>query len=602
MEKRTLYAVILSVIVITIGFTVQNLLYPPEPVPATAPATPAPQPGAPAADPQATPGPATDAPRPAPTFADGTVRAVPQEGISRQTRVFQNDVLRVTFTPEGGAVQSFELLEHLERGNPVEMAVTGSAADQNGFLLKFGGPDAPPVTDLFTFRRTDNPNVIEFYRDFYFSGRPEAPFRVVRRYVFQPGEYLFELQTTIENSVNEFIALDSNGIAYTITTAPQIGPSFTQLDGRQEFRRFLTHTGGRRRTVNVSSGSSQQVADRVDWAAIAGKYFVLIAVPGAADYRVTFSTVPAPGVPEAHRISVSRPVIRSARNTDTVRFFVGPKTPAHLERYNSANDNAFRTQNLNLDAAMETRMLLGWLENILKFALNAISRVVPNYGIAIIVLTLIVKLLLWPLTHKSYESTARMQSLSPKIQELREKHPDNPQKMNAEMAALYKKEGVNPLGGCLPMLLQFPFFIAMFGLFNNHFELRGASFIPGWIDDLSAPESIWNFGDFTLPFLGWNDLRLLPIVFVGTQILSSKLMQQPQANASQMKMMTYMMPIVFFFVLYNMPSGLLVYWIVTNVLTVGQQYYNNKIKKPAPAPVAAPAARASAAKKRSTKR
>ena len=213
--------------------------------------------------------------------------------------------------------------------------------------------------------------------------------------------------------------------------------------------------------------------------------------------------------------------------------------------------------------------------------MEQIHRFVPNYGIAIIILTILVKVALWPLTHKSYESTGKMQTLNPKIQEIREKYKDNPQKMNEAMANLYKKEGVNPLGGCLPLALQFPFFIAMFGVFNNHFDLRGATFIPGWITDLSAPESVLNFGSFTVPFLGWNDLRLLPIIFDASQLLSSKLMQNPAAGSSagQMKMMQYGMPIMFFFILYNMPSGLLVYWIFSNFLTVGQQYFISQRRK-----------------------
>ncbi len=582
MDKRTFYAVILSIIVITIGFTVQNMLYPPEPPPeAPVAEAPAPDPVAPD-QPDAPEAPARP---PEPGIAEGEIRAVPRDGISREQRVYQNDLIRVTFTPEGGSVTSFQLLDHRDGGDPVDMVKTG-APGQTAFNLRFGGIDSPEITDLFQYRPTDNRHVVEFYRDFSIGGREDTPFRVVRRYVFHPDEYMFELQTVLENSVNEFIPLDFNGLAYTIATGPQIGPEFSELDGRQEFRRYLTYSDGRRRNVNVSSGSIEILADRVNWAAIAGKYFTLIAVPGAADYRVAFSAEPVEGLQDTSRIYVSRPIIRSSRNTDTLRFYAGPKTPAHLARYNSASDNAFRTQNLDLDEAVEGRFLLGWLENILKFALNAIYQVVPNYGIAIIILTIIVKVLMWPLTHKSFESTARMQTLAPKLQELRQKYKDNPQKMNAETAALYKKEGINPLGGCLPMLLQFPFFIAMFGLFNNHFDLRGASFISGWIDDLSAPESIWNFGDFTLPFLGWNDLRLLPIIFVGTQLLSSKFMQSPQAQAGQMKMMTYMLPVVFFFVLYNMPSGLLVYWILTNVLTVGQQVYNTKFKKQ-DAPVAA---------------
>jgi YidC/Oxa1 family membrane protein insertase len=211
-------------------------------------------------------------------------------------------------------------------------------------------------------------------------------------------------------------------------------------------------------------------------------------------------------------------------------------------------------------------------------------RVVPNYGVAIIILTIIVKGALWPLTRKSYESNARMQAVQPKMAEIKEKFKDNQQKQNEEMAKLYKKEGVNPLGGCLPLLAQFPFFLAMYGLFNNHFDLRGATFIPGWISDLSAPDVIIGFGDFTIPLIGWTAIRGLPIIFVATQLLSTKLTQTPSATQSsgQMKFMQLGLPVIFFFILYNVPSGLLVYWIFSNILTVGQQYYYNKVKKQAP--------------------
>jgi YidC/Oxa1 family membrane protein insertase len=167
-----------------------------------------------------------------------------------------------------------------------------------------------------------------------------------------------------------------------------------------------------------------------------------------------------------------------------------------------------------------------------------------------------------------------MQALNPQITELKAKYKDNPTKMNQEMSQLYKKEKVNPLGGCLPLLLQMPIFISLYQLLNKHFELRGAVFLPGWISDLSAPESIFTL-PFTIPLLGWTAVRLLPFLFVGTQLISSKLMQTPggAAQGGQMKMMTYMMPIFFFFILYDAPSGLLLYWTVTNLLTAVQQGY-----------------------------
>jgi YidC/Oxa1 family membrane protein insertase len=211
----------------------------------------------------------------------------------------------------------------------------------------------------------------------------------------------------------------------------------------------------------------------------------------------------------------------------------------------------------------------------------------------------VVKLALFPLTRKSSESTLRMQALAPKIKELQEKYKDNKQKMNTEMAEFYKKEGYNPLAGCLPMLIQLPIFFAMYNLFSNHFDLRGAMFIPGWIPDLSLPESIFNFSPSRLPLLGWSDIRLLPFLYVGSQLLYGKVTQTPdQKGNTQMKMMLYVMPIVFFFILYDMPSGLLVYWIMSNLLTMVQQIIINKYiaakkaamkeQEPEPVPVIAP--------------
>jgi YidC/Oxa1 family membrane protein insertase len=224
-------------------------------------------------------------------------------------------------------------------------------------------------------------------------------------------------------------------------------------------------------------------------------------------------------------------------------------------------------------------------------------KLIPNYGVAIILLTLVVKIVFFPLTRKSSESTLRMQAVAPKIKEIQEKYKGNPQKMNAEMAELYKKEGYNPVSGCLPMPLQLPIFFAMYSLFNNHFDLRGAGFIPGWIPDLSLPEAIWNFPEgVRLPLLGWTALRLLPFIYVGSQLLYGKATQTPdQKNNTQMKMMLYVLPIVFFFILYDMPSGLLIYWIFSNLLTMVQQLVINKYLAPKRAAAAAKAAEEAAA-------
>jgi YidC/Oxa1 family membrane protein insertase len=168
-----------------------------------------------------------------------------------------------------------------------------------------------------------------------------------------------------------------------------------------------------------------------------------------------------------------------------------------------------------------------------------------------------------------------MAQLQPQIEELRNKFKGKPERLNQATMELYKREKVNPIGGCLPMLLQMPIFFALYTVLMEHFDLRGAAFIVPWISDLSAPERFLPLG-FELPLLGWSDLRLLPFLMLGTTFLQTKIMPTAQTgSANQMRMITYAMPVVFFFILYNLASGLVLYWTVQNILTVVQQLYIN---------------------------
>jgi YidC/Oxa1 family membrane protein insertase len=244
--------------------------------------------------------------------------------------------------------------------------------------------------------------------------------------------------------------------------------------------------------------------------------------------------------------------------------------------YNDASQNGFGLSDLHLEKALDSSSWLGWLEAILKWLLQFFYSLIPNYGVAIILLTILIKVILQPFSKKSMESTSKMQALNPQMEELKAKYKDNPTKLNQEMSELYKREKINPLGGCLPMLFQFPIFIALYGLFNKHFELRGAMFIPGWITDLSLPESIINFAPLSLPVIGSN-IRLLPILYGASMILSFKISQAGnQQGGMSGKFMMYGMPIMFFFILYNAPSGLLLYWMVMNFISIGQQVFVNK--------------------------
>ena len=605
MDKRTLLAIVLSMVVMIGFFVIQSLLFPP-PKPAAVPAGQAvsqqsPVNAAPAgtsavgSSPQENQG--TTEPVPAPDSGLSGAPDVTGETVPLQQVVVETDLIRVVLTNAGGNIVSFQLKEHKDLDEPVEMIFAGNAGPQ-AFAVAFGNLDdvmakkIKPEDCNFRVKRISD-YIVEFSQDF--NTPSGGNFTLIKRYEFKPGEYMFELNIALDGgySVSSF---NFQGAAYTLIFGPQIGPKFAKLDQRYEYRRYLTYKG-KLKTEKVTEKEPTVISSQPNWAAIAGKYFTFIALPYASQYDLAFSAQPESGLPNASRLFISRTASGGSRIEDKYHFYLGPKNQETLTVYDRG-DNGFKLRDTGLIEVANTRGFLAPLEKALKWLLMLFHNIVPNYGVCIILLTLLVKVVFFPLTKKGSESTLRMQALSPKIKELQTQYKDNPQKMNAAMADLYKKEGYNPLSGCLPMLIQIPIFFAMYNLFNNHFDLRGAEFIPGWIPDLSRPEAIYNFPDnFRLPILGWTALRLLPFIYVGSQLLYGKVTQTPdQQGNSQMKIMLYAMPIVFFFILYDVPSGLLLYWIMSNLLTLVQQLSINKYlarKKAAaaaeaPAPVIAP--------------
>lgn len=595
MDKRTLLAVVLSVVVISLGFFLQSVLFPAKPtpqtatVPQTAASTPTSQSSHGTTETLNQPGPAGQtAPTTTPGPAITHVVASPTDaqGLAPETYNLKTDVFDATFSNEGGNLTSLELLQQLENGKPLQMIFSGTSGI-SAFGIGFGGPAAPYTKALFHFQKINN-TTYQFSRDFLAPPTPGSsqpasgvPFKLIKTYTFHPNSYMLELKVTIENSINEYPNLNNQGYAYTLELGPQIGPPFETLGGRGDYRNYYTYTEGKGTTVKVPAHGEKSLTKPVNWAAIVGKYFTAIGIPDATRYTITYSTKQIAGVPDTSELFFSRPPIHSSRTSDLFQFYVGPKITATLAKYDDASKNPFGASGLHLESVIQQSAILGWLEDILKFFLQLFYSLIPNWGVAIILLVVLIKIVLYPFTRKSYESTSKMQALSPKINDLREKYKSNPQKLNQEMAALYKKEGVSPLGGCLPLLLQMPVFFALYYLLNSDFALRGAVFIPGWITDLSQPESILHL-PFTVPIVNWTDIRLLPIIYVGSQLISSRLMQTPDASVNKnMKMITYLMPVMFFFILYNAPSGLLLYWTVMNILTVAQQMYMNRHRRAA---------------------
>jgi YidC/Oxa1 family membrane protein insertase len=573
MDRNTILAIILSVVVITVGLSIQGALF-----------SPAQQQEPPVAEAVVESG--APAPILAPSslaynsYEAGSFAPVGQGGSSERF-TYETGVFLIEFDPVGAGIASMRLKDHLDNGVPVELIFNDGSAPP-AFSLYPGDDTSHPIDALFSYKVEGN--TVEFWQTFAMIGEDGQPseqqFTLSKTYRFGSSDYLFELAIEFKNSQNKAIPLNYNQMAYTLAFEPQIGPEFHEVpDGRYTYRRFYVEQNGKKSTPKLKDGS-YTVTDTIAWSALASKYFSLIAIPEQTRYTLTLSEEKGGSIPLQSRMYFSRPAFKTAEGKDVFRFYAGPQLKNHMTIYNNAADNSFGLSALHLEKALDSSSWLGWLESILKWLLQFFYGLIPNYGVAIILLTILIKVVLQPFSKKSMESASKMQALNPQMEELRAKYKDNPTKLNQEMGELYKRENINPLGGCLPMLFQFPIFIALYGLLNKHFELRGAMFIPGWITDLSLPESIINFAPASIPFIG-SDIRLLPLLYGASMIFSFKITQAGggQQAGSSGKIMMYGMPIMFFFIMYNAPSGLLLYWMVMNLISIGQQMYMNEKRK-----------------------
>jgi YidC/Oxa1 family membrane protein insertase len=210
----------------------------------------------------------------------------------------------------------------------------------------------------------------------------------------------------------------------------------------------------------------------------------------------------------------------------------------------------------------------------LYFLLQFFNKYVQNYGISIIILTILIKILFWPLTHKSYVSMKEMQKIQPLMAKIRDRYKDDREQMQREMMNLYKTYKVNPMGGCLPMLIQIPVFFALYKILSIAIELRQAPFML-WIDDLSQPDRLFNF-PFSIPFMSAPAGIPVLTLLMGASMFLQQKMSPPPGDPAQAKMMMFL-PILFTVMFINFPSGLVLYWLVNNVISIGQQYRIKKI-------------------------
>ena len=311
-------------------------------------------------------------------------------------------------------------------------------------------------------------------------------------------------------------------------------------------------------------GEEDAVKGNFEWLSYEDNYFISAIVPNSPTQGVFTGKKLSSGILEGKFLPSPLVLAPSTQVTSPYQLYLGPKDLGILKSFGK-----------NLDRAIN----FGWTDIIAKpllYVLRFFDQYIHNYGVSIILLTILVKILFWPLTHKSYKSMKEMQKLQPRMAKLREKYKNDKQKLNQEMMALYKTYKVNPMGGCLPMIVQIPVFFALFRVLGTCIELRHAPFVF-WINDLSAPDRLFHFS-FQIPFMTPPyGIPVLTLLMGASMFIQQKMTPTP-GDPSQAKIMMFL-PVIFTFMFINFPSGLVLYWLVNNLLSIGQQY--RIYKKPA---------------------
>jgi len=459
------------------------------------------------------------------------VRGEPEEIVWARTAQFD-----LSFTTRGGRLASCSLKDYKAKdGTPVGLLKGAGELD----LLLERGKDFIDLEDVaFTHHETTGPageQVITF------ETVGANGLRVTKTYTVPSSGYLMRMDVDIAGNpdIDQYRLAWEHGLPVVEDPKQDHMASATIVMAGKDVEKL--HPSA------FKKASEREIAGNVRWAGVRNKYFIAAMIPPAE----TSSRVVGIGDAVAQDTGVQLVMpLQNGSGRHQIQVYVGP-----------LDYSMMKPLGLGLEHAVD----LGYkfvrpLSQVLLVTMEWLYKFLPNFGIVIIIISVVAKLAFYPLTRSSIRSMRALQHLQPKMEELRGKYKKDPQRMQKEMMALYREHKVNPMGGCWPILIQMPVFIALYAVLANCIELRQAPFF-GWISDLSTPDVLFRVGSFPI--------HVLPFVMFLTTILQQKL--TPMTDPRQ-KMMGYMMPVMMLFIFYSFPAGLNLYWTMNNVLTVMQQW------------------------------
>ncbi|MBN2051177.1 MAG: membrane protein insertase YidC [Spirochaetales bacterium] len=488
--------------------------------------------------------------------------------------ILENELFQLSFTTLGGRLSSAVLKNYKNRdgGRGVEL-VLPTIEGVLPFQLRSGGFTGEPLNDPFYYSLDPSGQEVTFYRDFLTSDNETLTCR--KTFTILPGEYMVRLAVRWETASGSPLPEDGEGFLYSLEYGPHLGPQWDRLDGRYDYRYYYLCRGGEKKNMRPSAEGFLAMDDPADWLGIEGKYFVVLSVPPGGVYSLAWDArTPA----DDSRLSFfyNLPAQDDNRREDTFFYFLGPKDRNILARYDQAEDNGFNLQGLNLRRLIPGASVILALSDGLAFILKALHAVIPNYGVVIILFTLLIELAMFPLTRRSYNTTAKLRRIGPQIQEIKRKYAYDKEKMFSSLQELYAREEVRGRLNMYPLLVHLPVFMLLYSILSTNIGFHLEPFIPGWIPDISRPDVIWDIYPMAIPVLGWTAFRGLPLLMFVTSIMQSRLTQAPDQLGRSMIFMSFLLPILLLFVMYNMPSGVVLYWTVHNTANLAYQFYRRK--------------------------
>jgi YidC/Oxa1 family membrane protein insertase len=465
---------------------------------------------------------------------------------------------RAEFSEDGAALKSIVLKryrEHVEKDAALKQLVAPALADGTD-LVSFEQGGLPELKDAIYTAETaaQRIDIADKPQDLVFTWTSPDGVVVEKSYRFDPKTYLIGLTVGIKNGGTQPL---TGRMALTLNSIVTKEKRVYGFEGPSAF------INNELQQIDIKDIEEKNTFEGViDWIAIQTRYFMTSIIPESPT-DATFHLISKENdLVVAQFILPETTITPETQQSFKFELFQGPKSMSLLDSYGY---NLGKAVNFGMFDILAKPCL--WLMNFIY------NNLIPNYGIAIIILTLITKVLLWPLGTKSYKSMSDMKKLAPLIKEIKEKYKDDRKRVNEETMGLYRTYKINPLGGCLPMLVQIPVFFALYRMLYEAIELRHAPFFL-WINDLAAPDRLFRF-DFTIPFMDPPyGIPVLTLVMGATMFLQQK-MSPPMGDPTQAKMMM-LMPVIFTFIFINFSSGLVLYWLVNNIVSISQQYYITK--------------------------